>query len=105
MTRLSFAGSTGSLGPTNSSRLPLPLVSTTIGDQPCDLAESPVSKKVLVLIQPTTPLLEPGPPCESHSVLSASFATSRWCAKKQVSTWYRFFTWFFAHHLYFAKDA
>src|ERR1041385_7489133 len=90
MTRLSFAGSTGSLGPTNSSRLPLPLVSTTIGVQPCDLAESPVSKKVLVLIQPTTPLLEPGPPCESHSVLSASFAKYRWCAKKQVSTWYHF---------------
>ena len=35
--RLSFAGSIGWLGSTYSSRLPLPLVSRTNGDQPCDL--------------------------------------------------------------------
>ena len=62
--RLSFAGSTGSFGSTYASRLPLPLVSTMIGVQPCDFAESPVSKNVLVFTQPTTPLLEPGPPCD-----------------------------------------
>src|SRR5262245_20631658 len=84
--RLSFLGSTGSFGPTNSSRLPLPLVSTTTGVQPCDLAESPVSKKVFILTQPTTPPPTPGPPCESHSVRSLSLAKYRWCVPKQVST-------------------
>src|ERR1043166_7405727 len=84
MTRLSFAGSTGSLGPTNSSRLPLPLVSTMIGVQPCDLAESPVSRNSLVFTQPTTPLA--GPPAESHSVLLVSWPKYKWCVEKQVST-------------------
>src|SRR3954470_19089929 len=88
--RLSFFGSSGSFGSTYSSRLPLPLVSTTIGVQPCAFAASPVSKKTRVFTQPTAPLLEPGPPCESHSVRSLSLAKYRWCAKKQVSTWYHF---------------
>ena len=72
MMRLSFAGSSGSFGPTHASRLPLPLVSTMIGVQPCDFAESPVSRNSLVFTQPTTPLC--GPPCESHSVRLASLA-------------------------------
>src|SRR6185503_6139562 len=82
MTRLSFAGSTGSFGPTYSSRLPLPLVSTTIGVQPCDFAESPLARNCLVFSQPTTPL--PGPPWLNQSV-SLSFAKKRWCVGKQRS--------------------
>src|SRR5215471_15342288 len=88
--RVSFAGSGGWFGSTYASRLPLPLVSTTIGVQPCDFAASPVSKYVFVFTQPTTPLLDPGPPCDSHSVWSLSFAKNRWCVKKQVSTSYHF---------------
>ena len=65
--RLSLAGSTGWLGSTNSSRLPLPLVSRTNGDQPCDFAASPVSSNILVLTQPAT-----GPVPLSHSVSLAS---------------------------------
>src|SRR5208282_2287283 len=88
--RLSFAGSSGSFGSTYASRLPLPLVSTTIGVHPCDFAESPVSKNVFIFTQPTTPLLAPGPPCENHKVWSSSFAKKRWCVKKHVSTSYHF---------------
>src|ERR1700704_3563289 len=82
MMRLSFFGSTGSLCPTYSSRLPLPLVSMMRGVQPCDFASSPVSRYILVLSQPTTPLA--GPPALVHSVWLASFAKYRWCVEKQV---------------------
>src|SRR5580765_2687481 len=82
MMRLSFFGSTGSLWPTYSSRLPLPLVSMISGVQPCDFTSSPVSRYILVLSQPTTPLA--GPPALVHSVLFASLAKYRWCVEKQV---------------------
>ncbi len=55
-----------------------------IGVQPCDLAESPVSRNSLVFTQPTTPLA--GPPALSQSVLLASWPKYRWCVEKQVST-------------------
>src|SRR5262252_3712530 len=84
MMRLSFVGSIGSFGPTYSSRLPLPLASMMIGVQPCDFAESPVSRNILVFTQPTTPLC--GPPELSHSVLFGSCPKYRWCVGKQVST-------------------
>src|SRR5262245_32525973 len=81
-TRLSFAGSTAWLGSTHSSRLPLPLVSSTNGVQPCDLASSPVSSNCLRFSHPTTPT--PPTPLEVHSVLLASSAKMRWCVGKQV---------------------
>src|SRR5262247_2264159 len=81
-TRLSFVGSTGSLGSTHSSRLPLPLVSRTNGVQPWDLASSPVSSNIFRLIQPTT--LLPAAPLLNHKVLFASSANTRWCVLKQV---------------------
>ena len=65
--RLSLAGSIAWLGSTYSSRLPLPLVSRTNGDQPCACAASPVASNTLVFTQPAT-----GPVPESHRVLSAS---------------------------------
>src|SRR5262245_10521747 len=80
--RLSLFGSSGWFGSTHSSRLPLPLVSMTIGVQPCDFTSSPVSSNFLVSTQPSTPL--PGPPALSHSVLLASSANTRWCVGKQV---------------------
>src|SRR5258708_13697582 len=55
-----------------------------IGVQPCDFAESPVSRNILVFTQPTTPLC--GPPALVHSVLLASWPKYRWCVEKQVST-------------------
>ena len=73
--RLSFAGSTGWFGSTHSSRLPLPLVSMTIGVQPCAFASSPVSSNTLRSSQPSAPL--PGPPALIHSVLFASSANTR----------------------------
>src|SRR3954464_7416951 len=82
MTRLSLVGSTGWFASTYSSRLPLPLVSTMIGVQPCDFASSPVSRYILVLSHPTTPLC--GPPALVHSVLLASWPKYRWCVLKQV---------------------
>jgi hypothetical protein len=72
-----LVGSTGWFGSTKASRLPLPLVSMTIGVQPCEAASSPVSSNFLVSSQPSTPLA--GPPAESHSVLLASSANTRWC--------------------------
>src|ERR1051326_5636143 len=60
--RLSLFGSSGSFASTYSSRLPLPLVSTITGVQPCDFASSPVSSYILVLSQPTTPLCGPPAP-------------------------------------------
>src|SRR6186997_2394427 len=65
--RLSFAGSTGWSGSTQSSRLPLPLLSSTNGDQPCAFAASPVSSSTLVFTQPAT-----GPLPLTHSVSFAS---------------------------------
>src|SRR5439155_26132524 len=65
--RLSLAGSIGWFGSTYSSRAPLPLVSSTKGDQPWARAASPVWSNTLVLTQPATT-----PVPESHSVLSAS---------------------------------
>src|SRR5882757_11212076 len=82
MIRLSLAGSSGSFGPTQASRLPLPLVSMISGVQPCDFAASPVSSYILVLSQPTTPLA--GPPALVHSVLLASWPKYRWCVPKHV---------------------
>src|SRR5258708_12505267 len=55
-----------------------------IGVQPCDLAESPVSRNSLVFTQPTTPLA--GPPARSQSVLLASWPKYSWGGEKQVST-------------------
>src|SRR6266571_8582530 len=82
--RLSLVGSSGWLGSTWASRLPLPLVSTTSAVQPCDFPASRVSQNIFVLIQPTMAssfwrlLL-------SHSVLLASSAKFRWCVPKHVS--------------------
>src|SRR5262245_30361740 len=82
--RLSLVGSSGWLGSVYASRLPLPLVSTTSGVQPCDFPASRVSQNILVLTQPTMAssfwrlLL-------SHSVLPASSAKFRWCVPKHVS--------------------
>src|SRR5215470_1974741 len=81
--RLSLVGSTGWLGSTYSSRLPLPLVSRMSAVHPCDFTASPVSSNILVLNQPTTP--EP-PPLEAHNVSLASLAKFRWWVVKQVST-------------------
>src|SRR5579862_3858540 len=55
-----------------------------MGVQPCDFAESPVSRNNRVFTQPTTPLC--GPPWLVHSVWFASPAKKRWCVEKQVST-------------------
>ena len=51
--RMSLAGSSGLPGSVYSSRLPLPLVSSTSAVQPCDFSMSPVSSNILVLSQPT----------------------------------------------------
>src|SRR5262245_5485475 len=78
--RVSLPACAGCPGSLHSSTLPLPLVSSTNGAQPCALAASPVSSHTLVLTQPaTTPLPE------SHSVLSASWPNCGWCVPKQVS--------------------
>src|SRR5271166_1540155 len=84
MTRLSLAGSSGSLGPTNASRLPLPLVSITSAVQPCDATPSCVSRNCFVFSQPTTPPPSPGPPALIQSVLLASWPKYRWWVEKQV---------------------
>src|SRR5438093_10626637 len=82
--RLSLVGSSGWLGSVYASRLPLPLVSTMSGVQPCDAAASRVSQNRFVLTQPARAnsfwrlLL-------SHSVWSASSAKFRWCVPKHVS--------------------
>ena len=82
--RLSFAGSSGASGSTQASRRPLPLVSTTRGVHPCDVAASRVSQNIFVLTQPTMAnsfwrlLL-------SHSVWFASSAKFKWCVPKHVS--------------------
>src|SRR5438876_9368075 len=86
--RLSLAGSTGWFGSTYSSRLPLPLVSSTSAVQPCDFCSSPVSSNIFTLSQPTT---SPPPPLLVHSVLFASLANCRWCVPKQVSINVTFF--------------
>src|SRR5919201_6057209 len=65
--RVSLPASAGLSGSVHSSTLPLPLVSSTHGAQPCAFAASPVSSHTLVLTQPAT-----GPVPDSHSVLSAS---------------------------------
>src|SRR5450755_2370481 len=80
--RLSLLGSTGWLGSTNSSRLPLPLVSSTNGVQPCDFISSPVSSSILVLTQPST--WAPTPPELDHSVRLASKPNCTWWVGKQV---------------------
>ena len=64
---MSLPGSAGLPGSVYSSTLPLALVSSTNGAQPCALAASPVSSHTLVLTQPAT-----GPEPESHRVSSAS---------------------------------
>src|SRR5262245_28377213 len=82
--RLSFAGSSGWFGSTQASRLPLPLVSTTSGDQPCARPASPVSQNVFVFTQPTSASSF----CRLLLSQSVSFASSpkfRWCVPKQVS--------------------
>src|SRR5919112_4085549 len=65
--RMSLPDSAGLPGSDHSSTLPLPLVSSTKGCQPCAFTASPVSSQVLVFTQPAT-----GPLPESHSVSSAS---------------------------------
>src|SRR5215510_8621363 len=65
--RMSLPASAGLSGSVYSSALPLPLVSSTHGAQPCALAASPVSSHTFVFTQPAT---DPVP--ENHSVLSAS---------------------------------
>src|SRR5258706_12377926 len=81
-TRLSFFGSSGWLGSTYSSRLPLPLVSRVNGVQPCDLTSSPVSSKIFRFTQPTTP--GPVVPLDNHTVWVASSVMARWCVGKHV---------------------
>src|SRR3989441_13296729 len=78
--RTSLPASAGLSGSVHSSTLPLPLVSSTHGAQPCALAASPVSSHTLVLTQPAT-----GPLPDSHSVSSASYANWGWWVPKQVS--------------------
>src|SRR6266481_2627851 len=80
--RLSCAGSTGWLGSTYASRLPLPLVSRIRGVQPCDLTSSPVSSNIFRSSQPSTP--GPVTPLLVHKVLLASSAKIRWCVGKHV---------------------
>src|SRR6516162_2712254 len=82
--RLSLAGSTGWLGSTKASRLPLPLVSRTNGVQPCDFTSSPVSSSIFVLTQPST--AAPTPPELVHSVRLASKPNCTWWVGKQVLT-------------------
>src|SRR5271170_7723076 len=82
--RLSLVGSTGWLGSTNSSRLPLPLVSRTNGVQPCDFISSPVSSSIFVFTQPST--AAPTPPELAHSVRLASKPNCTWWVGKQVLT-------------------
>ena len=65
--RMSLFASAGWPGSVKSSSLPLPLVSSTHGAQPCAFCASPVSSNTLVLTQPAT-----GPVPLNHSVLSAS---------------------------------
>jgi hypothetical protein len=62
---MSLPLSAGLPGSVYSSTLPLPLVSSTHGAQPCALTASPVSSKTLVLSHPAT-----GPLPENHSVSS-----------------------------------
>src|SRR5215467_6345498 len=82
--RVSLAGSAGWPGSTQASRLPLALVSTISGVQPCDLPASRVSQNILVLTQPSRAssfwrlLL-------SQSVWLASSPKFRWWVPKQVS--------------------
>src|SRR5262249_50050938 len=80
--RLSLAGSSGAFGSTKSSRLPLPLVSSTNGVQPCDFTSSPVSSNILRFSHPSTP--GPATPALSHSVWSGSEPKLRWWVGKQV---------------------
>src|ERR1700730_6557858 len=82
--RLSLAGSTGWVGRTYSSRLPLPLVSGMNGVQPCDFISSPVSSSILVLTQPST--AAPTPPALVHRWRSASKPNCTWWVGKQVLT-------------------
>src|SRR5262245_43792033 len=79
--RLSLAGSVAAFGSTKSSSLPLPLVSSTNGAQPCALAASPVSSNTLVLSQPAT-----CPVPLNQSVASASEPNCGWWVPKQRST-------------------
>ena len=71
--RLSFAGSTGWFGSTHSSRLPLPLVSMTIGVQPCDFGLV-AGLLELLGVEPAEHAARPGRPRSVHSVLLASSA-------------------------------
>src|SRR5262245_22874511 len=84
--RLSFVGSTGWLGSTYASRLPLPFVSRISALQPCAFSSSPVSSNSFVLSQPTT-----WPPPLVQSVLFASSANIRWCVPKHVLMCVSFF--------------
>src|SRR6516225_2318392 len=86
--RLSLVGSTGWLGCTYSSRLPLPLVSRMNGVQPWDFTSSPVSSSILVLTQPSTSA--PAPPELAHSVRLASKPNCTWWVGKQVLTMVKF---------------
>src|SRR5579872_5839246 len=80
---MSLLGSSGRPGSVYSSRLPLPLVSTTSAVHPCAFSASPVASNSLVLNQPTAPV---PPPLDVHRVSLASLAKLRWCVVKQVST-------------------
>src|SRR5450755_1445228 len=82
--RLSLVGSTAWFGCTYSSSLPLPLVSMTTGAQPWAFASSPVSSQTLRFTQPMAPCC--GPPALTHTVLSASSASTTWWVLKQVRT-------------------
>src|SRR6266849_8851219 len=77
---MSLPASAGLSGSEYSSTLPLPLVSSTHGAQPCALAASPVSSHVLVLTQPAT-----GPVPENQRMSSASYPNCGWCVPKHVS--------------------
>src|SRR3974377_714697 len=79
--RWSLFGPKGCPGSTQGSSLPLPLVSSTKGAQPCAAAASPVRPKFLVSSQPTT-----SRPPLVHSVSFESSANCRWWVLKQVST-------------------
>src|SRR5918994_4486291 len=78
---MSLPACVGWPGSVHSSTLPLPLVSSTNGAQPCALTASPVSSHTFVLTQPAT-----GPLPESHSVSSTSYPNCGWWVPKQVST-------------------
>ena len=85
MMRVSSAGSCSATAPPRAGSFhglvttPSPLVSSTVGHQPCDACSSPVSSYIFVSSQPMT-----CPPPLKYSVSLSSSANCRWWVPKQV---------------------